>query len=24
LRICHTVDGATVVPSAASSPWTRR
>ena len=24
LRICHTVDGATVMPSAASSPWTRR
>ena len=24
LRICHTVDGATLMPSAASSPWTRR
>ncbi len=24
LRICQTVDGATVTPSAASSPWTRR
>jgi hypothetical protein len=23
-RICHTVDGATVTPSFASSPWTRR
>ena len=24
LRICQTVDGATVMPSPASSPWTRR
>ena len=24
LRICHTVDGATVMPSPASSPWIRR
>jgi hypothetical protein len=24
LRICQTVDGATVTPSTASSPWTRR
>ena len=23
-RICHTVDGATVTPSSASSPWIRR
>jgi hypothetical protein len=24
LRICHTVGGATVTPSPASSPWIRR
>jgi hypothetical protein len=24
LRICHTVDGATMMPSPASSPWIRR
>jgi len=24
LRICQTVDGATVTPSTSSSPWTRR
>ena len=24
MRICHTVDGATMMPSPASSPWIRR